>query len=182
MEQLLDFGPCLGVDYSDTLRHVLGLKPQGCALEFGVAAGDSLRMIAKVMPAVGFDVFTGLPEDWRPGYPKGMFASAPPDIPNTRLVAGLFEDTLPRFDFRRLGYIGLVHFDADLYSSTKTALDYVGPYLQPGCYCVFDEFHGWSGWESGGEHQAWQEFVRDNGTRFDVVGYGPEQYAVCIHG
>lgn len=178
----VDLGPCLGVDDCCALLHVLDGKPSGCALEFGVADGTSLRVIAEVMPAIGFDCWTGLPADWRPGYPKGTFACDPPEIANTRLVRGLFADTLPGFDFDSVGPIGLVHIDADLYESSATALKYVGPHLKPGCFIVFDEYHGWPGWESGGECRAWREYVADSGVGFDVIGYGPQQFAVRIDG
>ena len=68
-------------------------------------------------------------------------------VPNAQIVVGLFADTLPAFDFSAIGPIGLVHLDADLYSSTKIALEHVGPFLRPGCYMVFDEFHSYKGCE-----------------------------------
>ena len=37
-------------------------------------------------------------------------------IRNSRLVIGRFADTLPTFDFAALDYVGLVNFDAGLYS------------------------------------------------------------------
>jgi hypothetical protein len=40
----------------------------------------------------------------------------PPVIRNGRLAIRLFADTLPTFDFAAPDYIGLVHFDADLYT------------------------------------------------------------------
>ncbi|SIN50927.1 Bacteriophage protein [Mycobacteroides abscessus subsp. bolletii] len=46
------------------------------------------------MPVIGFDSFTGLPEDWREGFPEGSFAHKPPAINNTRLVIGRYADTL----------------------------------------------------------------------------------------
>jgi SAM-dependent methyltransferase len=131
------------------LQHVLGLHPTGTALEFGVGKGQSTRLIAHQMPVIGFDSFQGLPEFWReePGerFDVGAFNCPPPVIRNSRLVIGLFADPLPTFDFAALDYIGLVHFDADLYSSTATALNHVEPHLRPGCYLVFDEWHGFHG-------------------------------------
>lgn len=50
----MDLGPRLADTYDGVLRHVLALHPPGIALEFGVAAGRTLRMIAERMPVVGW--------------------------------------------------------------------------------------------------------------------------------
>lgn len=164
-------------DYSATLRHVLRLNPTGTALEFGVGSGRTLAMIAKHMPVIGFDSFAGLPEKWRDGFDAGMFACEPPTVHNARLVQGLFSDTLPSFKWPER--VGLVHVDCDLYSSTKTILDHLGPHLKPGCYVVFDEYHGYPGHEDH-EMKAWREFADRTGTGWTVVGHGPEQLAIRI--
>ena len=162
------------------LRYVIGLSPFGSAVEFGVASGTSMSIIAKHMPVVGFDSFEGLPENWRFRYPAGSMACDPPeDIDNSRIVIGLFEDTLPEFDFSYLGYIGLVHFDADLYSSTKTALTYIGPYLKSGTICVFDEWHRYSGCKDH-EQRAWREYVAENPLSWDVLGHAEKSWAIRL--
>lgn len=171
-----ELGPRLGNDYTDTLRYVLAQKPQGYALEFGVATGKTLSLIAEVMPAVGFDSFEGLPENWRTGFETGMFACAPPVV-NAELVIGMFEDTLPKWT--PPGPIGLVHMDADLYSSTATVLKYIGPYLQPGCIIVFDEWYGYPGCEDH-EQRAWTEFTTRTGVTWKPIGHGPEQLALQL--
>lgn len=171
--QMQDFdpGPKIPDDGSRSavLSHILALKPSGAAVEFGVGRGDSARMIAKQMPLVGFDSGEGLPEDWRPEYPKGSLAFRTPPIENLTLVRGWFDDTLPKFNFDDLGYIGLVHFDADLYSSTKTALEHIGPYLRSGTYVVFDEMFGYPGAEDH-EQRAWREFAELTKIGWTVIG------------
>lgn len=174
----MDLGPRLVDTYDGLLRHVLALHPPGIALEFGVARGGTLALIAATMPAIGFDSFTGLPEDWRSGFDAGRFACDPPDIPGAQLVVGLFADTLS--GWQPPGPIGLVHIDCDLYSSTATVLHHIGPHLEPGCLIVFDEFWNWPGWETDGECRAWAEYVAATGTAFDVLGHGPEQLAIRI--
>lgn len=177
----VDLGPQLGHAPLDVLDHVLQLVPaDGYALEFGVASGRSLELIAHRLKVVGFDSFEGLPEDWRAGFPRGMFACKPPQITNANIVIGLFEETLPRwFDDIRgpLDELRLVHVDCDLYSSTATVLEHVGPRLLPGTYVVFDEFHGYPGCEDH-EQLAWAEFIARTGFDYEVVGHGPEQLAV----
>lgn len=174
---MTDLGPRLGRHPHDTLRHVLSLNPRGCAMEFGVAKGTTLRMIAEHMPAFGFDSFQGLPEFWRHGFEKGRFACDPPDIHYAQLVFGLFSETLPTFPFP--SNIGLVHIDCDLYSSTAEVLRWAGPHLQPGCFIVFDEFHGYPGCEAH-EQRAWAEWVADNPVTWTVIGHGPEQWAIQL--
>lgn len=158
------------------LKHVLKQCLPGTALEFGVATGTSTRLIAEYMPVIGFGSALGLPTDWRPGFPKGSFACPTPTITGVQIVEGLFEDTLPSFDFTAAGRIALVHLDADLYSSTATALRWVGPHLRPGACVVMDEFHGYPSWEDH-EARAWTEYVAGSGTRWEAVGHSHESAA-----
>src|SRR5829696_1890169 len=74
--------------------------PAGLSMEFGVASGGSANLLAELSDGTihGFDSFEGLPEDWRPGFPRGAFAHAIPALrPNVALEIGYFEETLPRF-------------------------------------------------------------------------------------
>lgn len=153
------------------------------AAEFGVYSGQSLAMIAKHMPVIGFDSFDGLPEDWRPGFKKGKFAVKGRDhqLPHTlnaMLIRGLFEDTAHSFPFPELD---LVHIDCDLYSSTVTALESVVRYINPGTVIVFDEFHGYPGHEDH-ETKAWVEFVSRYGVSYVTLAEGPEEIAFKIIG
>lgn len=182
MTLTLDLGPDLsggpdGVDRS-LLAHVLSLKPKGWAVEFGVGSGSTLAMIAAVMPVIGFDSFAGLPETWRPGFPKGKFATKPIlDMPGTTIMVGLFADTVPDYDWP--DDLGLVHVDCDLGSSTATVLASIGGSLHAGTIVVFDEFFGYDGCEDH-EQRAWFEFVARSGITYDVIGHGREQWAVQI--
>jgi hypothetical protein len=144
----------------DNLRHACRIADQGVALEFGVHSGRTLEILQDHHdgPVIGFDSFKGLPETWRPGFEKGHFATTRiPVMKNTAVVVGTFEDTLPGV----LDYLDrpvtLVHFDADLYSSTKYALDEVAPYLGDRCIFVFDEYFNYPGWEQH-ERRAFHEW------------------------
>jgi len=165
-----------------TLRHIVNqLTPDGYALEFGVAEGTSLNIIAQQMPVVGFDSFDGLPEDWGP-YPRGSRACAAPEPPdNVRLVKGLYADTLPLFDFSSVDPIKLVHIDCDLYSSTVTVLEHVGPHLKPGCFVVFDEWLG-NDWYVDHEQKAWREYVDRHPMSWTAVGHDSEAWGLCLTG
>lgn len=160
----------------DTLRHGLSkVNAPGLALEFGVATGSTLRIIAEELrgrhDVYGFDVFTGLPQTWRTGFPAGEFAQAAlPDVPGTELIPGLFEDTLPGFLAEHPEPVSFLHLDADLYSSTVTVLDLIEHRLVPGTVIVFDEFFNYPGWQQH-EYRAWQEFVSRTGIRFEYLAY-----------
>src|SRR5271165_69200 len=172
----------------DTLRFALGeVKVAGLALEFGVATGTTLTIIAEALSAdhtvVGFDTFTGLPETWRTGFPAGTLAQDKlPDVPGARLLAGRFEDTLPEFLSSTDEQIAFLHIDSDLYSSAKTVLDLAGDRLASGAVVVFDEFFNFAGWQQH-EFRAWIEFVARTGRGFDYLGYtgNNEQVVVRLH-
>jgi len=168
------------------LRHILDTYLlRGTAVEFGVGAGVSTRMIAAHMPIVGFDSFQGLPEDWRPEYRAGSMASLQPwGTTNAHIVAGWFADTLPEFDFAAITPIGLVHVDCDLYSSTVTALQHVGPHLQPGCIVVFDELLNYDDGPGASyrdhELKAWNEYVNQSGIGWAPLAHCGEAAAVVL--
>ncbi|MEV7550275.1 class I SAM-dependent methyltransferase [Amycolatopsis sp. NPDC089917] len=159
----------------ETLAYALSLAPSGgMALEFGVASGNTLRVIAKARGGVetyGFDWFQGLPENWLNGMPAGSFARDDlPDVPGAELVVGLFADTLPGFLEKHEGAVDFLHVDGDLYSSAKTVLDLAGPRLRPGSIVHFDEFFNYPGWQEH-EHKAWLEYVERTGVEFEYVAY-----------
>lgn len=156
----------------------------GLALEFGVWQGTTLRIIADVLSpehdVVGFDCFTGLPEEWRPGFPAGAFAQDQlPVVPGARLVAGLFETTLPGFLEENRGRIAFVHLDADLYSSTSTVLRLLGDRLGPGTVLVFDEFFRYPGWQQH-EYRAWCEFIATWDRGYEYIAYTANHEQVAI--
>jgi Methyltransferase domain len=172
----------------DTLRFALGqVDISGLALEFGVATGATLAIIAEALSAehavVGFDTFTGLPETWRTGYPAGTFAQDKlPGVPGAELRAGPFEETLPEFLSSTDEQIAFLHIDSDLYSSAKTVLDLAGDRLASGAVLVFDEFFNFPGWQQH-EFRAWTEFIESSGRRFHYLGYtgNNEQVVVRLH-
>lgn len=182
--QVYDLGPYIPITalagHYSLLRKVLSLRPDGIAMEFGVGGGESTRLIAHYLPVYGFDSFDGLPEDWRDGYPRGSFAQPhQPDVPGATLVPGLFADTLPRIVWDGLRTVGLVHIDCDLYSSTATVLEHIGPHLRPGCYVVFDEWHGYDG-AAQHEQRAWREFADRSGIGWTVIGHSIQQWGIRI--
>ena len=76
-----------------------------------------------------------------------------------------------------------IHFDADLYSSTKTVLDILADRIVPGTVIQFDEYFNYPGWQDG-EYKAFKEFVESRDIKFEYIGYleNDEQVAVRILG
>jgi predicted O-methyltransferase YrrM len=162
-------------DPASTLRFGLDLAPKGgLALEFGVFAGRSLRIIAELrkgQDVYGFDSFEGLPEDYRPHVREGAFAVGElPEVDGAELVVGWFQDSLPGFLAAHPGPVDFLHIDGDLYSSAVTVLDHVGPRLQPGSIVVFDEFFNFPDWQRH-EFRAWQEWLDRTGAGVVYEGY-----------
>lgn len=125
-------------------------KTPTMVLEFGVYKGHSLGVIAdvcKTLPNVavcGFDSFEGLPHDWdHTVCKKGTFSTGGviPDVPGTKIYPGWFDATITQYlqDYPEIP-IGLLHLDADLYSSTKTILWGLNHLIQKGTVIVCDEW------------------------------------------
>ncbi|MBI5008270.1 MAG: hypothetical protein HZB98_01150 [Bacteroidia bacterium] len=99
-------------------------------IEFGVAAGYSFRWWVNNSRAVGsrfygFDTFEGLPEAWGT-FSKSDMASSVPVIDDSRVkfYKGLFQESVPGFIKkwdRKEDRLKVIHFDADLFSSTLFA-------------------------------------------------------------
>ena len=164
-----------------------GSKP--LFLEFGVHRCRTINHIATLLPehtVHGFDVFTGLPEDWRTGFDKGLFAvdRLPEVRQNIQLVKGLFSETLPDFVAKMPdSKVALLHVDCDLYSSSVDVFNYLAPLLLPGSIICFDEYWNYPGWAMH-EFKAWQEHVRRHRVNFRYIGFVPsgQQVAVRIDG
>lgn len=178
----------IDTDY-EVLRKVLEREhPTGWAIEFGVYSGYSLNIIAEHMPVIGLDSFEGLPEYWREGFPEGTFSLTEaeygviqPRPLNSLIMPGLFEDILPMLQQGGIPPIGLVHIDCDLYSSTVTALDGVKDAINVGTIIVFDEFHGYEGWQKH-EALAWLEFHEKYDLSFERIYEGEQEAAYKITG
>ncbi len=118
-------------------------------LEFGVYKGGSFKHIARRFTHAesrlyGFDSFEGLPEAWGEKADRGYFSTEGrhPDIddPRATFIKGWFQNTLPGFlAANPIRHTVLVHFDADLYSSTLFLMSSLWHFV-PEYYFIFDEF------------------------------------------
>ncbi len=117
-------------------------------IEFGVFEGASLDRMAQIFTHpesrfIGFDSFEGLPEAWA-RKEKGAFSTNGKLPVNTdsrvSYVKGYFQNTLPNFLINNpLSSRVLVHFDADLYSSTLFLMTTLWHHLRE-YHFIFDEF------------------------------------------
>jgi len=119
-------------------------------VEFGVHEGDSIKHFAKInsnkdSTFIGLDSFEGLPEDWG-RMPKGSFDTkgAIPQTDDYRItfIKGWFQNTWDLLAAKLTKADKLiVHYDADLYSSTLFALSKIDT-LKRSYTAIFDEFAG----------------------------------------
>ena len=158
----------------------------GLHLEFGVFSGQSINMISKIFNSeiiFGFDSFEGLPENWRDGFPSGMFRMdrLPIVNKNVRLIKGWYNETIPKFIESNPGNIAFMHVDCDLYSSTKTIFDLLQDRICKGTIIVFDEYFNYPGWKNG-EFKAFLEYVTENRIKYNYITYNNtnEQVAILI--
>jgi O-methyltransferase len=145
-------------------------------LEFGVAAGDSIRAWSGLnlhpdSRFVGFDTFEGLPEDWTKDKPAGTFACSGriPELadPRVEFVQGLFQSTLYGFLDRFVPQRRLVvHIDCDIYSGALFCLAALDRIMAPNSVLLFDEFY-----DVQHEFAAFQDYVRSFYRETRLLGY-----------
>jgi len=84
--------------------------------------------------------------------------------PYERTLRGAFPSAAPA--------VALVHFDCDLYESTRDALESVAPSLQDGSILLFDDWFHYRGNPRKGEARAFAEFL-DTHHEWGAVQYQP---------
>ena len=134
-----------------------------------------------------FDSFEGLPEselpkDQHPKWIKNSMKTSVDDfhkicegnqIPKDKYetVVGYYENTLNNSSEKNLpNNICLAYIDCDLYSSTKTVLEFLKPRLKHGMIIAFDDYYWWSSEQISGERLAMLEFF-DNNSQWNLEPY-----------
>lgn len=158
---------------------------EGLVLEFGVYNGKSIRLIASLVDSLvhGFDSFEGIPEAWA-NERKGSYSAfgVLPEVPdNVILHPGWFEDSIPEFIKNESGPIRFVNIDCDLYSSTKTIFDLLGPQIVSGSVILFDEFIGYPTWKDD-EFKAFHEAAEQFAWEYEILCFSflTKQVAIRI--
>ena len=155
----------------------LSFRIPGNIVEFGVAEGNSTRLIRRVAteceangpPEIkkqiyACDSFEGLREPFE-NAPIGAFKTTPPTIPGVEIVKGFFEESLTETLRARVGVIAFASLDADLFSSTLCALRWLTPLLRAGSLLLFDEFLG----EKESEKRALEQWLAETGIRAAMI-------------
>ena len=171
----------------DLLReYAVSQAGEGLYLEFGVYSGKTINQIADLKKdriIYGFDSFEGLPETWRSGFEAGKFLkdTLPEVRDNVTLMKGWFDQTLPSFIQEHNEICAFIHIDCDLYSSSKTVLDFLAGRIVKGTIILFDEYFNYPGWKHN-EFKAFQEFISASELKYEYIGYVKdwEQTAVKI--
>lgn len=133
------------------LSNIVGIDGPITYIEFGVWEGYSIKYFAERNKNqnslfFGLDSFEGLPEDWA-HLRKAHFSTGGnlPKIQDNRIsfIKGWFQDTFSKLSKNIEGSSDnfIVHYDADLYSSTLFCLTRMD-YLKRSYLAVFDEFPG----------------------------------------
>ena len=162
------------------------------------------KHVPETFQLVGFDCFEGIPEAWDSlprgsikgfGAPLELWNDYPeqkkevlarfqrdgimphPPQPNIVIEAGLFSESVTRFLHNGVpANICLIHFDADLYISTRPVLDSIAGQLKTRYFILFDEFYS-----VNHEFKAWMEFVAVFGlTRWRVVAASEDGVQMLI--
>lgn len=167
-------------------------------LEFGVARGSGIRWWSENTSnpdarMVGFDTFMGLPENWGPLAPRGTYGTAGrvPEIEDARVSfeIGMFQETLGPYLARTPELSGqradrapgerrlIVHFDADLYSSTLYCLVMLRPLLEAGDWLLFDDF---SPRYLATEFRAFCDFESAFPLKYEILGAATDYRQVAL--
>lgn len=177
----------------NAVRHVVSNNIAGDIVECGTARGGSAALMGLTLKRVGanrtlwvFDTFEGLPEptrndpDWE--IAKNYTGSCRGEIeqvtslfegleilPYSKLVKGLFQDTLPRSEVRE---IAVLHLDGDWYDSVMTCLEHLYDRVSPGGIIQIDDYGHWAG-----ARKAVNEFINERcpGVKLSLLDYEGRQ-------
>ncbi len=143
-------------------------------LEFGVASGIAIKwwINKNTNPKTrfyGFDVFTGLPEDFgvmKKHHYNTEGATPKVDDERVKFIKGMFQESLPGFlESYKAGQRKVIHMDADLYSSTLFVFTRLIPFLQKDDIIIFDEFG-----VPTHEFRAFTDIVSAYKLKYEVLG------------
>ena len=135
----------------------------------------------------GFDSFRGLPapsgpEDSHPRFRASRWATSVDEfhqicrvnrIPRDAydVVEGYFEDTIGKLaPGDAPTNLCLAYVDCDLYSSTRTVLEFLAPRLKHGMILAFDDYYCWSSTAAAGQRVAVAE-VLEGHERWNLLPY-----------
>lgn len=165
-------------------------KTPGDYFEFGVASGNSMRAASLAIKhshfktlgvsamsrnLYGFDTFSEFKSDAKmddhPVFAGKSYSSSYKSVSKRfkrRSDINLFEldvcsiDKVTDLKIPNDSCVALALLDMDLYSPTKSALNWIQPRLQVGSYLLLDDYYYFRGSRTRGERRAWLEFLAEN--------------------
>jgi hypothetical protein len=152
---------------------------QGLYLDFGTLTGNVIKVMSSLLPnniIYGFDSYKGYPEEFGVQSKGAWGIPIPTNFPsNTKLVVGLFQDTLYDFLKEKQQKINIIHIDCDLYDSTKCVLDECYSYMQIGTVVQFNGLFnrnviGDTLYWFNDELTAWNDFVKEKNIDWSWIG------------
>ena len=177
-----------------------GKQQVGDYFEFGVFNGTSMICMYQVLQEMkfdhvrlfGFDLFEGMPDAaatddggvWKPGefaasyeMTKERLAAAGLSPERAVLIKGWFNETLNGDTIARLGisHVGAIMVDADIYSSSKQALNFCAPLIKREALLIMDDWYAEDGRfvdRNLGQPRALREFFAEH-SEFHKVDIGP---------
>ena len=178
----------------DGICDVLERGVPGAIVECGTARGGCAALMGLTCRARNatrdiwvFDTFEGLPppspDDPEYEYAKSKVGTCRGDLEEvrgllrrlgllerTRLVKGLFQDTVPAAN---VGQIALLHLDGDWYDSTRVCLEHLYDKVVPGGIIQIDDYGHWAG-----ARKALHEFfeARDIRVSLNYLDYTGRQF------
>ena len=194
----LEFGVYRGGSFIAAYRALETAFARRIAQETGgadeTASRTRRRALWDAQRFFAFDSFQGLPpltQDDRSSddFAAGQYACSLEEfrrlvvasgVPEARLrtVPGWFDETCTAAtrDEHELRKAAIVWIDADLYSSTRTALDFVTDLLQDGTVLIFDDWFSYRGSPYEGEQRAFREWSERIADRWTVQEYQRESW------
>jgi O-methyltransferase len=162
-------------------------KITGDYAEFGCCGGNTFRLAYHESRKQkyncmlwAFDSFQGLPaqavpEDSHPNWIQGVLCTTAKDFKRIckksglqdsdyRMIEGFYDETLKPSarDNNRPTSVAFAYIDCDLYSSTKTVLNFLATRIRQGTIVAFDDYFCYASDALSGERLACAEFLKEN--------------------
>jgi hypothetical protein len=152
----------------------------GCGRGSFIPAYQESRMAKFNCTMWAFDSFRGLPspagaEDAHPRWVEGAYETTVGEFKRFckeaglseleyHMVEGFYEETLtqPKQGANLPESIAFAYIDCDLYSSTKTVLNFLAPRIKHGTILAFDDYFCYSSTALAGERLACAEFLEQH--------------------
>lgn len=181
-------------------------KIDGDYVEFGSHGGRTFRLAFDEIQSRGidrhmwaFDSFQGLPKpvspkDQHPVWQQGAMSTHEEQFHEIcqshgigknqySVISGFYDETLANMQHHKgPTNIALAYIDCDMYSSTKSVMEYLRPCLKHGMIIAFDDYFCWSNTHVSGERAAFLEFEADESQwrfmRYRDYGWAGTSYVV----